>query len=83
MYYSVELPNGIFSQTEIQYLKSQRIARIATVSVSSEDIKSMQPDVMPVGYDFDGEYICEWNEYSKVYQIQEYSEKQQGCSRDR
>jgi pyridoxamine 5'-phosphate oxidase family protein len=57
MYYSVELPNAIFSQTEIQYLKSQRIARIATVSVSSEDTKSMQPDVVPVGYDFDGEYI--------------------------
>ncbi|MGH9979795.1 MAG: PPOX class F420-dependent oxidoreductase [Nitrososphaeraceae archaeon] len=51
------MPNEIFSQTEIQYLKSQRIARIATVSVSSEDTKSMQPDVVPVGYDFDGEYI--------------------------
>jgi pyridoxamine 5'-phosphate oxidase family protein len=53
----MDMPNTIFSRNEIEYLKSQRIARIATVSVSSEDTRSIQPDVVPVGFDFDGEYI--------------------------
>jgi pyridoxamine 5'-phosphate oxidase family protein len=51
------MPDTIFSQNEIEYLKSQRIARIATGSVSSEDKRSIQPDVVPVDFDFDGEYI--------------------------
>jgi pyridoxamine 5'-phosphate oxidase family protein len=51
------MQDTIFSQNEIEYLKSQRIARIATASVSSEDNKSIQPDVVPVGFDFDGEYF--------------------------
>jgi pyridoxamine 5'-phosphate oxidase family protein len=38
----------MFSEKEIAYIKSQRLARIATVS------KSLQPDVAPVGYEFDG-----------------------------
>ena len=38
----------MFSEKEIAYLKSQRLARIATVS------KQSQPDVVPVGYEFDG-----------------------------
>jgi pyridoxamine 5'-phosphate oxidase family protein len=38
----------MFSEKEIAYLQSQRLARIAT---ASEDI---QPDVAPVGFDFDG-----------------------------
>ena len=41
----------MFSEKEIGYLKSQRLARIAT---TSED---MQPDVAPVGFDFDGTYF--------------------------
>ena len=45
----------IFSEKEIEYLKSQRIARIATTAVQSEG--SVQPDVVPVGFDFDGEYF--------------------------
>jgi len=51
--------NRIFSEKEIQYLKSQRIARIATASVSSpkEESGSIQPDVVPVGFDIDGEYL--------------------------
>lgn len=53
----VYMPSTIFSQNEIEYLKSQRIARIATLSVSSEDKRSIQPDVVPVGFDFDGEYL--------------------------
>jgi len=47
--------NVLFSEKEIEYLKSQRIARIATVVGSSE--RSVQPDVVPVGYDFDGQYF--------------------------
>ncbi len=41
----------MFSDKEIDYLKSQRLARIATVS------KEAQPDVAPVGFDFDGTYF--------------------------
>src|ERR1044071_1055902 len=41
----------MFSEKEIAYLKSQRLARIATVS------KNLQPDVAPVGFEFDGVYF--------------------------
>ena len=41
----------MFSEKEIEYLKSQRLARIATVSAQG------QPDVAPVGYEFDGQYF--------------------------
>jgi pyridoxamine 5'-phosphate oxidase family protein len=47
--------NIMFSEKEIEYLKSQRIARIATGAVSPDG--SVQPDVVPVGFDFDGEYF--------------------------
>lgn len=40
-----------FTEEEIGYLRSQRLARIATVAGDG------QPDVMPVGYQFDGEYF--------------------------
>jgi pyridoxamine 5'-phosphate oxidase family protein len=40
-----------FSKLETDYLRSQRIARIATVS------KEGQPDVVPVVPEFDGEYF--------------------------
>src|SRR3989449_10122100 len=41
----------MFSDAEVQYLKSQRLARIATVS------RKGQPDVVPVGFEFDGKYF--------------------------
>jgi hypothetical protein len=41
----------MFSEKEIAYLKSQRLGRIATAS------KKSQPDVAPVGFDFDGTYF--------------------------
>jgi len=41
----------VLSNKEINYLKSQRLARIATVS------NDLQPDVAPVGFDFDGAYF--------------------------
>jgi pyridoxamine 5'-phosphate oxidase family protein len=40
-----------FSEEEIEYLRSQRLARIATVSANG------QPDVVPVGFDFDGTHL--------------------------
>src|SRR5919108_1480681 len=50
------MTNSIFSQKEAEYLKSQRLARISTAPGSIEDT-SIQPDVVPVGSDFDGEYL--------------------------
>jgi pyridoxamine 5'-phosphate oxidase family protein len=43
---------NVFSEKEVEYLKSQLLARISTVS--PEDL---QPDVSPVGFEFDGEYF--------------------------
>ena len=48
----------MFTEKEKEYIKSQRLARIATSSsVSPSDIANCQPDVAPVGFDFDGEYF--------------------------
>ena len=41
----------MFSEPEVQYLKSQHLARIATVS------KKGQPDVVPVAFEFDGKHF--------------------------
>ena len=41
----------MFTEKEISYLKTQRLARIATVS------SEQQPDVAPVGFGFDGEHF--------------------------
>jgi pyridoxamine 5'-phosphate oxidase family protein len=40
-----------FTDQEIAYLRSQPLARLATVSEDG------QPDAVPVGFDFDGTYI--------------------------
>ena len=47
----------MFSEKEAAYLQSQRLARIATVSPSS------QPDVAPISYRFDGQrfYVAGYN----------------------
>jgi pyridoxamine 5'-phosphate oxidase family protein len=50
------MANLMFSEKEIGYLKSQRLARIATAAGSSSE-ESMQPDVVPVGFDFDDDYF--------------------------
>ncbi len=39
----------MFTENEIAYLKSQRLARLATVAADG------QPDVAPVGFEFDGQ----------------------------
>jgi pyridoxamine 5'-phosphate oxidase family protein len=41
-----------FTEQERAYLEEQRIAHIATV-----DSNTLQPDVAPVGFEFDGEHI--------------------------
>ena len=59
------MANTIFSQKEVEYIKSQKLARIATAAQSIASSKeeqqgedrSIQPDVVPVGFDFDGEYF--------------------------
>lgn len=53
------MSDTIFSQNEIDYLNAQRIARIATASISSsgDGSRPIQPDVVPVGFDFDGEFL--------------------------
>jgi pyridoxamine 5'-phosphate oxidase family protein len=40
-----------FTDEEVSYLRSQRLARIATVDANG------QPDVAPVGFEFDGAYV--------------------------
>jgi pyridoxamine 5'-phosphate oxidase family protein len=40
-----------FTDEEISYLRSQRLARIATVDADG------QPDVAPVGFEFDGTHV--------------------------
>ena len=55
---SISMTNSILSQKEIEYIKSQWLARIATAAaVSTDEEGSIQPDVVPVGFDFDGEYF--------------------------
>jgi pyridoxamine 5'-phosphate oxidase family protein len=41
----------LLSKLEAEYLKSQHLARIATVSPKG------QPEVSPVGFEWDGEYL--------------------------
>lgn len=41
----------VFSEKEVDYVKSQRLARIVTANRTGD------PDVAPVGFDFEGEYF--------------------------
>lgn len=45
------VPTAMLSDAEVGYLKSQRLARIATVSAKGV------PEVSPVGFEFDGQYF--------------------------
>jgi len=49
------MSDTMFSQKETEYLRSQRLARIGTATASTGG--SIQPDVVPVGFDFDGQYF--------------------------
>jgi pyridoxamine 5'-phosphate oxidase family protein len=42
---------GMLSKAETDYLKTQRLARVASVSPKG------QPEVSPVGFEWDGEYL--------------------------
>jgi pyridoxamine 5'-phosphate oxidase family protein len=42
---------SLFSEAEVSYLKTQRLARIATASLKGT------PEVSPVGFEFDGKYF--------------------------
>jgi pyridoxamine 5'-phosphate oxidase family protein len=55
--YYVTMVTRLFSQKEMDYLNSQRLARIAIAAAPtlSDEADSVQPDVVPVGYDFDGD----------------------------
>jgi pyridoxamine 5'-phosphate oxidase family protein len=57
---------SIFSMKEVKYIKSQSIARIATAAEVETGLtnnsegspsKVVQPDVVPVGFHFDGEHF--------------------------
>jgi hypothetical protein len=46
-YYYTIMANGLFSQKEIDYLKSERLSRIATAAAMlSEERGSVQPDAV-------------------------------------
>jgi pyridoxamine 5'-phosphate oxidase family protein len=49
------MPDTTFSGKEIGYVRSQHLARIASAASSMKG--SIQPDVVPVGFDYDGEYF--------------------------
>jgi pyridoxamine 5'-phosphate oxidase family protein len=51
------MSHTLFSQKEIEYFMSQQLARVATASTSSEEKSFLQPDVVPVSFDFDGEFF--------------------------
>lgn len=50
----------MFSDQEIEYLNTHHLARIATVSLAG------QPDVAPVGFDFDGDYFYVGGRHNEV-----------------
>jgi pyridoxamine 5'-phosphate oxidase family protein len=54
--------DSFFSAKEEEYIKSQQIVRISTAPACpsnemNRENGSLQPDVVPVGFDFDGEYF--------------------------
>lgn len=52
----------MFTEKELDYIRSQRLARLATVS------PSLQPDVAPVGFRFDGEtFLITGFDITKTY----------------
>ena len=55
----------MFSEAEINYIQSQRLARLATVSAE------LQPDVAPVGFGFDGRrFTVRGFDISKTFKYQ-------------
>lgn len=53
----------MFSKQESDYIKSQRLARFATVNSKG------QPDVVPVGFEFDGKYFWIGSHDQKIFYL--------------
>jgi pyridoxamine 5'-phosphate oxidase family protein len=53
----------MFTESEIQYLKSQTLGRIATVS------RDGQPDVVPVAFEVDGNYIWIGSRTQEIFKM--------------
>lgn len=51
----------MFSKPEVDYLKSQRLARFASVNSNG------QPDVVPVGFEFDDKYFWIGSHDQKIF----------------
>lgn len=51
----------MFSKPEIDYMKSQSLARIATVN------KKGQPDLVPVGFEFDGSFFWIGSHHQNIF----------------
>jgi pyridoxamine 5'-phosphate oxidase family protein len=51
----------VFSEEEKNYLKSQRLARVATASSKGN------PEVSPVGFEFDGKYFWIGSHSQKIF----------------
>ena len=65
-----------YSAPEIKYLKSQRLARIATVSNDG------QPDVVPVAFEFDGKYFYVGSHSQVIFfRTQKYRSVRDGSTR--
>ena len=59
---------SIYSEPEIQYLKSQRLARIATAT------RQGKPDLSPVAFEFDGMHFYVGS-HSRIFSFQQGNTK--------
>jgi pyridoxamine 5'-phosphate oxidase family protein len=65
-----------YSAPEVEYLKSQRLARIATVS------KNGELDVVPVGFEFDGHYFYVGSHSQEIFlRTRKYKSVRDGSTR--
>ncbi len=66
----------MFSKAEIDYIKSQKLARIATMN------KSGQPDLVPVAFEFDGQYFWVGSHSQDIFlNTRKYKNVKEGRSR--
>jgi pyridoxamine 5'-phosphate oxidase family protein len=63
----------MFDETELDYLKTQRLVRIATVGPDG------QPDVSPVGFSFDGKHF--WVSGRNLSSTRKYKDIVAGCTK--
>jgi len=66
----------VLSAAEVEYLKNQRLARIATASPQGE------PEVSPVGFEYDGKYFYVGShDQSLFFKTQRYKNIKSGNTR--